>query len=257
MFQILSPIYLFIIIVTGLILGSFLNMLIYRLPRNMNWTTDRSKCPSCKHVLQVLDLFPFFSFVLSLGRCRHCKTPIPIRYLLVEIITPALLILAYSINPGFTLEAHALALFYLVCVAVFFIDLETTLIPNELSIGLVIIGLLYQGINGNILQSLIGLIVGYSVFWLIATVSKRFYKQDTMGGGDLKLAAGIGAFWGPSFVLITSYLSFLIGAFIGIIALIVFKKKRTDAIPFGPMIVLAAIIVSVFEEKLLSLFLNT
>jgi len=246
------------LLVFGPILGSFLNMLIYRLPRGLNYVSQRSMCPHCKHTLGLKDLVPIFSYCFSWGKCRYCHTGISFRYVLVEILSTALLFLAYYQVPDFTWTSHfyILSIFYLAGLAVFFIDLETYIIPDELSLGLVCLGLINGFLTHSLMAALYGMLAGYFVFLLIALLSKFIYKQDAMGGGDLKLAAGIGALFGLKFVLITTYLSFVIGAAIGLLSMLFFKKKSKDRIPFGPMIIVAALLTQFFFERI-NLYINT
>ena len=206
-----------VLILSGLISGSFINLMTYRLPRNENWITGRSKCPSCQHQLSACDLVP--------------------------LIAPLLLLLAYMQAPYLDWAFWKLAIFYLVCLTIFFTDLETTIIPDELSLGLVGLGLGSRLITGGLLDGIWGAVVGFGVYFMIGVVSKLIYKKDAMGGGDIKLGAGIGAMWGLWMTVYTVYLSFIIGAIVGLFLIVCKQKARQDYIPFGPMIVVAAMMV--------------
>jgi len=230
-----------LLLVSGVLAGSFSNMLIYRLPRGQNWVTGRSKCPHCRQVLAVRDLIPIVSYVASGGRCRYCHVPIKKRYLWVEVLAPVVVVLAFIQAPGWGWLFWKLAIFYMVSLTIFFTDLETSIIPDELSLGLVALGLGSRLIVGDVWDGVYGVAIGFGVYFAIGYLTKLIYKKDTMGGGDIKLGAGIGAMWGSMITLYAMYFSFIIGAVIGIVLIVSKKKTRQDYIPFGPMIVMASI----------------
>jgi leader peptidase (prepilin peptidase)/N-methyltransferase len=236
------PISNIILTLIGLLLGSFLNMLIYRLPRDMNWITDRSFCPACMQPLSALDLIPIFSYCMTTGRCRQCRSRIPLRYIWVELLTPGALLLAYFQYPEFNVPFIKLSLFYILCIAIFFTDLETYIIPNPLSYSLIGLGL-FEGVIGHQLPDrMIAATIGFGIYYGIGKLAKVYYKKEAMGGGDLKLAAGIGALWGTQSVLLCTYFSFFIASAVAIPLLLFKIKDRHDPIPFGPAIVVASLI---------------
>lgn len=229
------------LIIAGIILGSFFNMLIYRLPRRQNIATDRSRCPSCGHTLSVKDLIPVLSYLIQLGRCRYCRSRIPVRYLLCELITPAILVsswLAFGLSPLFAKTA----LFLCAMEILFFTDLETYTLPDSITLPLVAAGLIWNGTEGTFLSSLYGALIGMASYGVIAIVSKWYYKQDAMGMGDIKLGAAIGAFWGVRIITVTVYFSFILGGIFSVALILLRIKKRTDHIPFGPWIIAASLV---------------
>jgi len=236
------------LIIIGLLLGSFLNMLIYRLPRNMNWVSDRSECIGCGRKLSLFDLVPLLSFLYSRGCCQHCGARIPIRYLLVELITPLSIVGAYYIDPLFSITFWVYAVFFLLCIALFFTDLETYILPTELTGTLIVFGFLMYGVfQQQYHDSILGGVIGFGVYAGIAKIAKWIYKKEALGGGDMMLGAGLGALWGVTHVVYTIYFSFLFGAMAGIIAIVFFKRGFKDYIPFGPMIILSSLFVLFFE----------
>jgi leader peptidase (prepilin peptidase)/N-methyltransferase len=139
-----------------------------------------------------------------------------------------------------------LAIFYLTCLTIFFIDLETMIIPDELSLGLVGLGLGSRLITGGLWDGLCGATVGFGIYFIIGFVSKLIYKKMAIGRGDMKLGAGIGAMWGLWIAIYTVYLSFIVGAIVGLFLIAIKQKARQDLIPFGPMIVVSAMMILVW-----------
>ena len=176
-----------IITVLGLVIGSFLNVCIYRIPKELSVVNPPSACPSCGKRLQPLELIPVISFLWLRGRCKGCGTQISWRYPLVEFLTGMLFLAAY-INWGFTWETLKAVIFISLIIPIAFIDFEFKIIPNVLSIPGILIGLIlsYQ----RIFDSLIGAALGFTIIFLIIILSR-----GGMGRGDVKLLAMLGAFW--------------------------------------------------------------
>ena len=212
-------------------------MLIHRLPKNQEIVFKPSHCPNCQKKLTIRNLIPIISYLYQKGTCANCKTPIKKRYLLVELISLTLsLSLFYLFGP--TPLFIKTLLFSLCLVILFFTDLETFIIPNSISYLLIATGLLWNISSKTHIDSLKGILIGFTIFYSIGFLSKLYYKKDTLGGGDLKLIMGIGAYWGIKTVIIASYLSFLIGGIIGLTLILAKKKKKTDYVPFGPSIII-------------------
>jgi leader peptidase (prepilin peptidase) / N-methyltransferase len=241
--------------ILGGILGSFANMLIHRLPKEENIVWKRSYCPSCKHKLGILDLVPIFSYLSVLGKCRYCKKKIPIRYLLVELLNIALILSCFYVY-GFSFLFFKTYIFMFGLLIIFFTDLKEQIVPDSISISFIILGLASAIYEKNILDSIYGLIIGFSIFFIIGFIAKLYYKKDALGFGDVKLIAAIGSFWGTKIMLLTTYFSFLIGGIIGLILIISGLKKRTDYIPFGPSIIIAFVTILVWGNKIWNLYLN-
>jgi leader peptidase (prepilin peptidase)/N-methyltransferase len=246
----LKIVYTLVAFLSGLVLGSFLNSLIYRLPRGISVARGRSFCPKCGHQLQALDLVPLFSFVFLKGKCRYCRAHISWRYPLVEFLTGAGLGLLFWFY-GLSVDFFQWAVLYLLLLPLFFIDLEHKLLPDALTIPGIIIGLGFQIAQGNYWQSPLGAAIGGGLFLMI-----YFFWKGGMGGGDIKLALMVGAFLGYPLVLVWFFISFILGAIGGIIGMLVFKLKGKSAIPFGPYMTVAALIIAFWGKPILDAYLG-
>ncbi len=238
-----------LVFVVGEVLGSFLNVCIYRLPRSRSLVHPGSACPHCRKKICWHDNIPLLSFLLLRGCCRFCRHPIGIRYFLVELITSVLLLLLYlhfALSPAFFI----FGLFVLGLILVAFIDWEHYLIPDLVVYPGIALGLLFNflfpeiapapGAPTALLDSVAGVLVGGGALYLIAVVGRILYKKDAMGGGDVKLLAMVGAFLGWRAVLLTIFFSSLSGSVVSILLIMAGVKKRTDYIPFGPYLALGA-----------------
>ena len=223
----------------GAAFGSFLNVVIYRLPRNMSLAQPPSHCPKCQHRLGGLDLFPLLSFLLAGAKCRYCRAPIGLRYFMVELLMGViwaalwwqLLVEGNDIGRFVALAAFATAL-----VAALFIDLEHYIIPDSINAIILLIGLAYNGwlisqgggmftfAGITLPASIAGWIVGALVMWGIVFGGRVFLGRDAMGHGDIKLARGMGAVLFPAAALISFGLSIVIGLVFGIISIMLSKK---------------------------------
>ncbi|HEY3314281.1 MAG TPA: prepilin peptidase [Bacillota bacterium] len=234
-----------LVFILGLVVGSFLNVLAYRLPRGESVVLPPSHCPACGERLRPWDLVPVISYLTLGGRCRYCRAPISARYPLVELATGALFTLVFVVRgptPG--LAAGLVIVSLMLAVAA--VDLEHQRIPNQLTftgvgIGLVLglFGLVGQAGAGlpGLWASLLGAIVGGGFLLVIGLVS-----HGGMGGGDVKLGAAIGALLGWLPGLFGILLGFVIGAVIGLALIVTRVRGRRDAIPFGPFLALGTII---------------
>ncbi|MFC1616603.1 prepilin peptidase [Candidatus Margulisiibacteriota bacterium] len=238
-----------ILTLSGMLLGSFYNMLIYRLPRQLKFAFNRSYCPQCEHTLNVVDLIPIFSYLSQLGKCRYCKKKIPVRYLLVELMTAALLIFLW-VQFGNTLNFYKYFLFLSGMLIIFFADLETCIIPDSINIGLLLSGLAFAFFTHDLKFNLIASAGGFFIFLIISGLAYLYYKKEALGGGDIKLGAAIGAFWGIKITIISIYLSFIVGGIIAIGLILAKIKKKTDYIPFAPAIIMATIITLIYGERI-------
>lgn len=249
-FEELKPLFLVIVFLFGIILGSFLNSLIYRLPRRISILKGRSFCPKCFHELQAWDLVPLFSFIFLKGKCRYCKNPISGRYPLVEFLAGSGLALLFWFY-GFSLTFFAWATLFLLLVPLFFIDLEHKLLPHALTIPGVFLGLGSQFAQGNFWQSLLGAAIGGILFLLIFLLWK-----GGMGEGDIKLAIMIGAFLGYPLVFLWFFFSFFLGAIGGLLGMAFFQLKGKSAIPFGPYMAISAMITAIWGSGILEVYLK-
>lgn len=231
-----------IIIITlfAAIFGSFINMLIYRLPKMINGENispihpRQSFCPNCKHTLNGKDLAPILSFIFSLGKCRYCQQKIKIRYLLVEIISVASVIVLYNIF-GLSTEFYYFLPLIMGLITLFWIDFETHLLPDIITIPLVWLGLIYNLQFGDIHSSIIGATIGYLSLWSVFWLFKIIRGKEGLGYGDFKLFAVFGAWFGWQILNPT----LLIAAIIGIIYYIIKVRDKNQEFAFGTLLILA------------------
>jgi leader peptidase (prepilin peptidase)/N-methyltransferase len=260
-----------IVFIFGSLIGSFLNVCIYRMPAGKSVVWPGSHCPLCEKRIPWYDNIPFISFLLLRGRCRFCKKFISPRYLLVELLTAVLFVLLYNaFGLGFDF------LFYVVFIGgliiATFVDIKHRIIPDEVSIGGIVLGLILNSIRGielhpasynpwPMVNSFLGIVVGAGIIYLTGVSFDLIYfkllkkgpidgETESMGGGDVKLLAMIGAFLGWQKALLTFFLAPFFGAVIGIINLIV-RKQHT--IPYGPFLSFAAFISLFWADKIVAL----
>lgn len=238
-----------LIILMSLMIGAFLNVCIYRLPRKESIAFPPSHCTSCDTQLKPWDLIPVISFLAYRGRCRYCGEQISIQYPLIEAVNAVLYLFLY-LKYGLTIETAMYCILASLMLTIFMIDLFTQEIPDELNIFGLLTGIAFIILNfnvNNLISSCIGLFVGGGLFLLIAVASK-----GAMGGGDIKLMGVLGFWFGWKLILLNGFLSFIIGAAVSIV-LIGFKIKRMkDYIPFGPFIAAAAWITIFYGPLLLN-----
>jgi leader peptidase (prepilin peptidase)/N-methyltransferase len=256
-----------LIFVLGLAIGSFLNVCIYRIPRAdvSIHSPRRSFCPECNEPISPYDNIPVLSYLLLGGKCRRCSTPISVIYPLVELATAGLFLVMYY-RFGLTLEFLLALVFVTILVPIFVIDAQFYIIPTVLVWTGLILGLsivcaiAYQRADvWYLLTRLIGAVAGRIAFWLIAVIGEKIYRKKAMGGGDIELMTLNGLFLGawPELVMVIGF-SALSGAIIGT-ALIVFKRKENlqSAIPYGPFLVGAAVIVLLWGDTLWRIYLQS
>ena len=229
----------------GLIVGSFLNVCIYRIPRRESIAYPASHCPECRQPIKVYDNIPLLSYLLLGGRCRSCGVRIPLRYLVVEAATGA----GFAAIVG-RFGVHSYSLLYLVFFSVLlvltFIDLEHQILPDVITVPGIPLGLL-SGLllpQARLLSSVLGLLLGGLLFYLVA-----FLSRGGMGGGDIKLVAMIGSFLGWQRLLVTIFLATLSGSLIGLSLLAMGLKGRKDPIPFGPFLSLGAFLSLIWGDS--------
>lgn len=265
-------------VIFGLILGSFLNVVIHRLPKMMEqeWHSNclelqgkeapekikytlskpRSECPKCKHQISALENIPILSYLILGGKCKGCKTKISMRYPLVEALTGVLIgLVAWQF--GYTYTTLFAWIFTLALIALTFIDFDTQLLPDDITLPLLWLGLLFNISNGfiDLKSAVIGAIIGYLILWSVYWLFKIVTGKEGMGYGDFKLLAAIGAWFGWQLIPAVILLSSVLGAVIGI-GLIVFRgKEGSTAIPFGPFLALGGIAALFYGQQLASFYL--
>lgn len=224
--------------VFGLLIGSFLNALIYRLPRGINIAFPRSSCTSCKKVISWYENIPVLSYSFLLGKCSSCKSRISIEYPIVEIITA---LFAYNIAPG-VLDPYAvwefMFFFSVFCVFLvhFMIDLKHQILPDSLNVYLAVIFSLFSLINFHWTHWAIGVVIGFGFPLLVSWIFFKLKGQVGLGGGDIKLFGVLGIYLGPIGIIQNIFLSCFLGAVVGLGLIGAKLIKRDQHIPFGPFI---------------------
>jgi len=247
----------FVVFLFGITVGSFVNVCIYRLPRNTSVVFPASHCPSCKKKVRPWQNIPLLSFLLLRGKCGHCKAPISWQYPLVELLNGfGFLFIFREFGP--TPQTLIYLLFFSALVAVIFIDLSHQIIPDVITLPGIAIGVLAAStiLPPGLTNSLIGLFLGGGLFYLVAVLSVAILKKEGMGGGDIKLIAMIGAFLGWQAVLLTIFLAALSGSVIGIAMIMMKDRSRADLIPFGPYLVFGALTSLFWGNGILSWYFS-
>lgn len=246
----LSAILIFIL---GTALGSFINVVIYRLPRGRSVVRPRSRCPHCQTPIQPRDNIPLLSFLVLRGRCRACRAPIGWRYPLVEAAAGLLLAALWVRFAPHRMWAPltAGAVFSLMLLAIFVIDLDHQIVPNAITYPGLAAGVLFAIPQGRLVPSLLAAAGAGAFFLLIAMVSR-----GGMGGGDIKLAAMMGAFLGWPAIAVALLLAFTIGAAAGVLLMATKKRSRKDPIPFGPSLAAGGVAALFAAEAVLRWYLG-
>jgi len=233
-----------LVLLIGLCLGSFLNVVIYRLPREFSLVFPSSSCPHCQHKLKWFHNIPLFSFIFLRGKCAFCHQKISLRYPVVEIITGLVgIFLLWKF--GLTLSFATACIFSLILIVLIFIDLEHQLLPDILTLSLLWLGLLTSlfSVYTDSHSAIIGAVTGYLSLWLIANIYEFFTHREGMGYGDFKLLAALGAWAGWQSLINIVLISSITGAVIGVFLLITKKANTQTPIPFGPFLAIAGFIV--------------
>ncbi|MDR2208636.1 MAG: A24 family peptidase [Azoarcus sp.] len=261
----------------GLFIGSFLNVVIARLPVMMerewqaemaelrgetivetgrfNLLTPRSRCPHCEHTISMLENIPLVSYLFLRGRCRHCQASISARYPLVELLT-AMLSAYVAWRSGYSLTTAGWLVFVWIMIALAFIDFDTRLLPDSLTLSLLWIGLIFNLLTGNVAleDAVIGAVAGYIFLWSVYWLFKLVTGKEGMGYGDFKLLAAIGAWLGWQALPLTVVLASVAGAAFGICLIASGRYRRSTPMPFGPFLALAGLF-ALFQGGALGEFL--
>lgn len=233
----------FVILVMGLVgamLGSFLNVCILRWPRDESVVKPRSHCPGCAKPIAWFDNIPIVSWLLLRGRCRHCGARISVQYPLIELATALIwAFMGWHAGPG--LAAVSGALFFTILLGITMTDAREYLIPDEFSLGGLVIGIVLSLPGGfaTIATALLGAAAGFILLWVVGALGSWMFKEEAMGGGDIKMMAMVGAFVGWQGVLLTIFLGALLGTIV-FVPLSLFHRKRL--VPFGVFLSVGAAI---------------
>lgn len=243
--------------VIGAIIGSFLNVCVYRIPAGVSIVSPPSRCPNCSSAIRWYQNIPIFSYLVLDGKCGSCRVGISWRYPIVEALTGALFVLVF-----FSFQFSAATVVYWVFVAalivITFIDLDHQIIPDVISLPGIVVGFLCSfaipWLSWS--DSLFGILLGGGSLWLVAFLYELLTKKEGMGGGDIKLLAMLGAFLGWKAILPIIFISSLIGSLVGIPLMLVKKADSKLAIPFGPFLALGALIYLFWGPKLIAWYLS-
>ncbi|MHB1676135.1 MAG: prepilin peptidase [Sulfuriferula sp.] len=266
--------------ILGLIVGSFLNVVIHRLPKIMEreWRAQcadlhgltvpdqpafslavpRSACPVCAHTLRAAENIPLFSYLWLRGKCAHCSARISLRYPVVEALTGALSGFAAGYF-GYGIHAGAAILLIWALIALTFIDFDTQLLPDSITLPLLWLGLLFNlnGVFVPLETAVIGAIAGYLSLWSVYWLFRLITGKHGMGFGDFKLLAALGAWLGWSMLPLIILLSSAIGAIVGILMIIVAKRGKSVPIPFGPYLAGGGLVALFWGKAIIQTYLST
>lgn len=237
--------------ILGTVIGSFLNVVIYRLPRGENLSRPSSHCPVCNESIKWYDNVPVLSYIALRGKCRVCKTKISIQYPLIELLTGFLFLLVYF-KFGYSLNSIKFFIYVSILLSLAIIDIKSYFLPDSLTFSLVILGIISATISGiNYEISFMGAAAYAFPFLLLYGYGEYVFKKEAMGFGDIKLAAGIGSFLGYSgffnlYLYIT--ITFVIGAVISLSLIRLKIKDRTSQIAFAPYLAIAGLIMMFIQR---------
>jgi leader peptidase (prepilin peptidase)/N-methyltransferase len=248
------------IILFGLAVGSFLNVVIWRLPRGKSIVSPASRCPSCDTPIKPWDNIPVISYVLLRGKCRYCGAGISLRYPLVEALNAAFWGLVYwRFGLGWHLPVYLV--FMSALIAITFIDLDFQIIPDSITLPGIPLGLLagifllpdplsrYMSLGWK--ASLIGAAVGFGLYYAVAVLSR-----GGMGGGDIKLMSMVGGLMGWKAVLLTTFFGSLAGSVLGLFLILFRGKGRKSKVPFGPFLALGAVLTLFFGQEIYEWYIS-
>lgn len=243
--------------VTGLVLGSFLNVCIRRIPAGESIVRPGSHCPGCKAAIRPYDNIPLISYALLRGRCRGCGEPISLRYPFVELLT-GIAMVALVLHFGLTPVLPVYAAFLAALIVITFIDLDHQIIPDVISLPGIVIGLVCAaaGLGPSLAASIGGLLLGGGFLYAIAASYDLLTGREGMGGGDIKLLAMIGTFVGWNGVLTTLLIASLSGALAGGLLIVLRRSDGRQPIPFGPFLAAGATIALFVGNRVVDWYLD-
>jgi len=242
----------------GAIIGSFLNVCVWRVPRGESIVYPGSHCPNCHGAIRPFDNVPLVSYALLCGRCRACGGAISFRYPAVEALAGVMLVLLlyrFGLSPALGIYTAFVA----ALIVVSFIDLDQQIIPDVISLPGIVVGIVVSALGQGppLLDSVVGVLVGGGILYAVAVGYRAFTGREGMGGGDIKLLAMIGAFLGWRGVLVTLIIGSLTGAVVGTGLIVARRTESRIPIPFGPFLALGAVCALAFGDQLIEWYLHT
>ncbi len=266
----------------SLMVGSFLNVVILRLPVMMkqewreeccefleltteeeqqtsafNLVVPRSRCPNCQHLITALENIPVISYLFLKGRCKECGTRISLRYPAIELLT-ALASVSVAYYFGVTIQTLFAIILTWALIALSFIDIDEQLLPDNITLPFLWLGILLNlfGVFTTLQASVIGAMLGYGTLWTVYIIFKLVTGKEGMGHGDFKLLGLLGAWFGWQMLPLIIVMSSLVGAFIGIAMIVLKSRDRTIPIPFGPYLAIAGWISMIWGPYIMATYLN-
>lgn len=232
-----------VVVLLAMVIASFLNVVIQRLPAGFSLVRPRSRCDVCLRELQWRDLIPVIAYLLLRGRCRYCQYRIPIFHLVTEILYPIIAGVLYLIH-GLSWVFLSYAIFAAILMCIGFIDWRNLVIPNSLVVtGFAVAAIYHFFIEASeLMQIALGLVSGLFILWLAGVIGKFLFHKESMGGGDIKFAAMLGFFAGWQGILLIVWIASLAGAIYGIAGIFKGRKDKENKIPFGSFLSIAAIV---------------
>jgi len=237
----------------GLIIGSFLNVCIYRIPRHKSIAYPRSFCPNCKKTILPYDNIPVLSYIILGGRCRYCKTKISWQYPSVELLTGILFLLLF-LKFSLSLEFIAYIIFVALLIIATFTDLSHRIIPNVVSIPGIILGLIIN--SSNFKNVLFGVLICAAILWIFRQIGLLIKRKEMMGWGDIKLAGMIGAFLGLGNGVLALFLGVCLGVFLWTLLISLKLKTRKEYIPFGAFLSAGSVIAVFYGANIINWYLR-
>lgn len=250
-FLLYAVLFLFVFLI-GICVGSFLNVLVYRIPNRISFVKGRSFCPKCNTFLTPRDLVPLFSFLFLKGRCRTCKEKISLRYPLIEALTGVLFVWIFF-RFDFTMQAVVICMATAILLTISLIDWDTMIIPNGLVIAMIVPAVLsvFFGDGTGLLPRAIGFVALSLPMYLL-----NFLITDCFGGGDIKLMAVCGFLLGWQNTLLAGFIGLLIGGIFAVVLLLTKKKKKKQHIPFGPFLALGIFVSMMYGHAIIEGYLS-
>ena len=253
-----------IVFVLGAIIGSFMNVCIYRMPRGLSVVVPSSRCPSCENPIKPWDNIPLLSYLFLGGRCRYCKARISFRYPFVEGLNALFYVaVLWRFGPEGDFPLYCFLCSALIVIT--FVDLDFQIIPDRITLPGIVIGILAGSLllpdpfmradALGVRASLIGAVSGFGFYYLVAWLSLVILRKEGMGGGDIKMMAMVGAFLGWKAVILTTFLGSLAGSVVGISLMIAKGREKGSLLPFGPFLSVGAVISLFFGQEILRWYL--